>query len=87
MQREEDQAKIWDIKYFGIEGGFPLQYYPYYGKVLQPQYLQPLVGIQFANITLNEEVRIECKVFGDNIGYSEKDRYQGRFDVKLTINS
>lgn len=87
FQKEEDADKIGEIKYFGIGGGFPLQYYPYYGKLLHPQYLQPLVALQFSNLTLNTEVRIECKVFGDNIHYSDKDRYQGRFDVKIQVNS
>uniref|UniRef100_UPI003AAF4710 sodium/potassium-transporting ATPase subunit beta-1a n=1 Tax=Centroberyx gerrardi TaxID=166262 RepID=UPI003AAF4710 len=86
-KRDEDEMKIREIKYFGFDGGFPLQYYPYYGKLLHPQYLQPLVGIQFANISLNEEIRIECKAYGANIDYSDKDRYQGRFDVKITITS
>uniref|UniRef100_A0AAQ4QYI8 Sodium/potassium-transporting ATPase subunit beta n=1 Tax=Gasterosteus aculeatus aculeatus TaxID=481459 RepID=A0AAQ4QYI8_GASAC len=86
-KREEDADKIGEIKFFGLGEGFPLQYYPYYGKLLHPQYLQPLVAIQFNNLTLNEELRIECKVFGENIGYSEKDRYQGRFDVKFNIAS
>ncbi|XP_028255353.1 sodium/potassium-transporting ATPase subunit beta-233-like [Parambassis ranga] len=86
-KKEEDVGKIGEIKYYGIGGGFPLQYYPYYGKLLHPQYLQPLVALQFNNLTLNTELRIECKVFGDNIDYSDKDRYQGRFEVKFHINS
>nr|ADO28124.1 sodium/potassium-transporting ATPase subunit beta-233 [Ictalurus furcatus] len=86
-KKEEDADKLREIKYFGLGQGYPLQYYPYYGKLLHPYYLQPLVGIQFTNISLNQELRVECKVYGDNIDYSDKDRYQGRFDLKIMIKS
>lgn len=87
QQREEEADKLGPVEYFGIGAGFPLQYYPYYGKLLQPQYLQPLVAIKFHNITRDFDMRIECKVYGQNIDYSEKDRSQGRFDIKITIKN
>ncbi|XP_008418897.1 sodium/potassium-transporting ATPase subunit beta-1-like [Poecilia reticulata] len=84
--REKDRGKIGEIKYFGFagRGGFPLQYYPYYGKMLHPNYLQPLVGIKFTNLTMNREVQVECRVYGGGWPYT-KDSHRGYFYVHFTV--
>ncbi len=56
--------------------------------LLQVNYSQPLVAIKFVNITLNEDVNVECKINTNNIPVgSERDKFAGRISFKLRINS
>uniref|UniRef100_A0A1A8F3C7 Sodium/potassium-transporting ATPase subunit beta n=1 Tax=Nothobranchius korthausae TaxID=1143690 RepID=A0A1A8F3C7_9TELE len=85
--KKDDSDKIGEIAYFPENGTFNLMYYPYYGKKAQVNYSQPLVAIKFLNITLNEDVNIECKINANNIPTgSERDKFAGRVSFKLRIN-
>ncbi|XP_017292440.1 sodium/potassium-transporting ATPase subunit beta-2b isoform X2 [Kryptolebias marmoratus] len=86
--KKDDADKIGELAYYPSSGTFNLMYYPYYGKKAQVNYSQPLVAIKFLNITVNEDVNIECKVHADNIPVgSERDKFAGRVSFKLRINS
>ncbi|XP_061607834.1 sodium/potassium-transporting ATPase subunit beta-2b isoform X2 [Phyllopteryx taeniolatus] len=86
--KREDTDKIGELKYFPSNGTFNLMYYPYYGKKAQVNYSQPLVAVKFLNITVNEDVNIECKINSNNIpGGSERDKFAGRVSFKLRINT
>ncbi|KAI2664538.1 Sodium/potassium-transporting ATPase subunit beta-2 [Labeo rohita] len=82
------QINLVNWRTFPPNGTFNLMYYPYYGKKAQVNYSQPLVAIKFLNITMNEDVNVECKISANNIPEgSERDKFAGRVSFKLRINS
>ncbi|XP_016142208.1 sodium/potassium-transporting ATPase subunit beta-2-like isoform X1 [Sinocyclocheilus grahami] len=84
----DDSDKLGELVYFPPNGTFNLMYYPYYGKKAQVNYSQPLVAIKFLNITMNEDVNVECRINANNIPEgSERDKFAGRISFKLRINS
>ncbi|CAM4540449.1 unnamed protein product [Leuciscus chuanchicus] len=86
--KTDDSDKIGELKYFPPNGTLNLMYYPYYGKKSQVNYSQPLVAIKFLNITMNEDVNVECRINADGIAVgSERDKFAGRISFKLRINS
>ncbi|MED6277750.1 Sodium/potassium-transporting ATPase subunit beta-2, partial [Characodon lateralis] len=84
----DDSDKIGEMAYFPSNATFDLMYYPYYGKKAQVNYSQPLVAVKFLNITVNQDINIECKINANNIpSGSERDKFAGRVSFKLRINS
>ncbi|XP_071030719.1 sodium/potassium-transporting ATPase subunit beta-2-like isoform X1 [Oncorhynchus clarkii lewisi] len=85
---KEDSDKIGEVEYYPENGTFNLMYYPYYGKKAQVNYSQPLVAIKFLNITLNEDINIECRIISNNIPPgSVRDKFAGKVSFKLRINT
>lgn len=86
--KTDDSDKIGELMYFPPNGTFNLMYYPYYGKKSQVNYSQPLVAIKFLNITMNEDINVECRINATNIiTGTERDKFAGRISFKLRINS
>ncbi|ETE67612.1 Sodium/potassium-transporting ATPase subunit beta-3 [Ophiophagus hannah] len=84
--KEEGKATI---SYFPANGTIDLMYFPYYGKRLHPDYLQPLVAIQlgFNTTSAKEDVTIECKILGTDLkNDDERDKFLGRVSFKFQIS-
>ncbi|XP_059389499.1 sodium/potassium-transporting ATPase subunit beta-3-like [Carassius carassius] len=77
------------MQYFPIEGKLDKRYFPYYGKKLHANYVQPIVAVKLLLMEddYNSELSIECKVEGsDLLNNNERDKFLGRviFRVKVT---
>uniref|UniRef100_A0A673NIM1 Sodium/potassium-transporting ATPase subunit beta-3 n=1 Tax=Sinocyclocheilus rhinocerous TaxID=307959 RepID=A0A673NIM1_9TELE len=69
------------MQYFPIEGKLDKSYFPYYGKTLHANYVQPVVAVKLllAEDDYNSELTIECKVEGsDLLNSDDRDKFLGR---------
>nr|AAG00545.1 Na/K ATPase beta subunit [Xenopus laevis] len=70
-----------------VLGTMDLMYFPYYGKKAQTNYTQPLVAVQFHNVTQNQDLFVECRANAANINSNDdRDKFSGRVTFKLRIN-
>ncbi|XP_078474319.1 protein ATP1B4-like isoform X4 [Lampetra planeri] len=86
-KKEEQQHLLGDIEFFPNDIFDPM-YFPYYGKVLDGTYTQPLVAARFLNLTHDTPVTIECRLEGNGIiNKHERDRFLGRIAFTFTVSS
>ena len=65
-QHSPDKENMGEIKFYPSRG-FAAYYYPFMN---QPDYLSPLIAVQFENLTVNQMVNVECRAWAKNIVYS-----------------
>ncbi|KAM4694606.1 sodium/potassium-transporting ATPase subunit beta-3 isoform 2-T2 [Discoglossus pictus] len=77
-----------NLQYYPDKGKIDLMYYPYFGKKIHENYVQPLVAVKIMpfNIT-GEEIVIECKIHGaPNLkNEDERDKFLGRVTFRVFI--
>ncbi|XP_069501434.1 sodium/potassium-transporting ATPase subunit beta-2 [Ambystoma mexicanum] len=69
-----------------IFGIIDLMYYPFYGKKAQTNYSQPIVAVQFSNVTTNIDHNIKCAIYANNIDFEDRDKFAGRVNFKIRVN-
>ncbi|XP_034936760.1 sodium/potassium-transporting ATPase subunit beta-2-like [Chelonus insularis] len=69
---KDEEAIKGQIKYYPENvQGFPGYYYPYR---FVPDYLSPLVAVQFLRPPRNEIISVECRAWAKNIKHDKKDK-------------
>ncbi|XP_036950516.1 potassium-transporting ATPase subunit beta-like isoform X3 [Acanthopagrus latus] len=72
------QANVDKIEYFPNRGAMDLSYFPYYGRLAQPTYVNPLVAVRFSLVG-EMSAKIQCRVVSDKISYQNiHDPYEGK---------
>ncbi|XP_032663188.1 sodium/potassium-transporting ATPase subunit beta-1-like [Odontomachus brunneus] len=64
-----DKEHVGEIEYIP-SAGFPVKYFPFMG---QPDYLSPMVALQFKNITPGRLVTVECSLWALNINVDRQN--------------
>uniref|UniRef100_A0A3B3ZE38 Sodium/potassium-transporting ATPase subunit beta n=1 Tax=Periophthalmus magnuspinnatus TaxID=409849 RepID=A0A3B3ZE38_9GOBI len=78
---------VQDIEYFPQNGTMDLSYFPYYGRLAQPSYVNPLVAVKFS-LVKEKEAKIQCRVVSDVISYENiHDPYEGKVVFYLSVES
>lgn len=76
-----------DIMYFPPNGTMDLSYFPYYGNLAQPNYVNPLVAVRFS-LVKQKQATIQCRVVADKISYENiHDPYEGKVIFSLKAQS
>lgn len=72
------QNNVAKIEYFPSGGNMDLSYFPYYGRLAQPTYVNPLVAVRFSLVG-QMQAKIQCRVVSDVISYQNiHDPYEGK---------
>ncbi|XP_060754257.1 potassium-transporting ATPase subunit beta-like [Neoarius graeffei] len=83
----EGHDNVLDYTYYPVNATFDLSYFPYYGNLAQPTYVNPLVGVKFHLINQRHAV-IQCRVTANNIAYQNfYDPYEGKVTFHLNALS
>uniref|UniRef100_A0A7N9APH1 Sodium/potassium-transporting ATPase subunit beta n=1 Tax=Mastacembelus armatus TaxID=205130 RepID=A0A7N9APH1_9TELE len=79
----DGQENVARMDYFPNSGVMDLSYFPYYGKLAQPSYVNPLVAIRFS-LVREKQAKIQCRVVSDKISYENYyDPYEGKVIFNL----
>eukprot|EP00096_Caligus_rogercresseyi_P004828 TRINITY_DN19369_c0_g1_i1.p1 TRINITY_DN19369_c0_g1~~TRINITY_DN19369_c0_g1_i1.p1 ORF type:complete len:336 (+),score=103.91 TRINITY_DN19369_c0_g1_i1:270-1277(+) len=78
-----DREALGSLAYYPSSRGFPDRYFPYTN---QPDYISPVVAVQFLEPTVGRLLHIECRAWAKNIVYSRMDRL-GIVHLELMIHN
>lgn len=74
----EGESSVETIEYYPDNGVLDLAYFPYYGKLAQPSYVNPLVAVRF-NLVGQKSAKIQCRMVSKQISYQNiHDPYEGK---------
>ncbi|TDH16940.1 hypothetical protein EPR50_G00003340 [Perca flavescens] len=79
----DGQENVAKIEYFPDRGIIDPSYFPYYGKLAQPTYVNPLVAVRFSLVE-EKKAKIQCRVVSHKISYENfHDPYEGKVIFSL----